>query len=29
LQWVAEPGEFNVQVGLDSETVQQQRFELL
>ncbi|QYX47382.1 MULTISPECIES: beta-glucosidase BglX [unclassified Pseudomonas] len=29
LQWAAEPGEFNVQVGLDSQTVQQQRFELL
>ena len=29
LQWVAEPGEFNVQVGLDSEAVQQQSFELL
>ena len=29
LQWVAEPGEFNVQVGLDSATVQQQSFELL
>ncbi|MMZ69309.1 Periplasmic beta-glucosidase precursor [compost metagenome] len=29
LQRVAEPGEFNVQVGLDSESVQQQSFELL
>ncbi|MEG0858833.1 MAG: beta-glucosidase BglX [Pseudomonas sp.] len=29
LQWAAEPGEFNVQVGLDSQAVQQQRFELL
>ncbi|MBA1203458.1 beta-glucosidase BglX [Pseudomonas capeferrum] len=28
LQQVAEPGEFNVQVGLDSQTVQEQRFEL-
>jgi len=29
LQRVAEPGQFNVQVGLDSEAVQQQSFELL
>ncbi|QGW76204.1 beta-glucosidase BglX [Pseudomonas alkylphenolica] len=29
LQWAAEPGEFNVQIGLDSQAVQQQRFELL
>jgi len=29
LQRVAEPGEFNVQVGLDSQAVQQQSFELL
>ncbi len=29
LQRVAEPGEFNVQVGLDAEAVQQQGFELL
>ncbi|MGH8383121.1 beta-glucosidase BglX [Pseudomonas sp.] len=29
LQWAAEPGEFNVQVGLDSQAVQQKRFELL
>ncbi|MHC6224262.1 beta-glucosidase BglX [Pseudomonas sp. X10] len=29
LQWAAEPGQFNVQVGLDSQTVQQQHFELL
>ncbi|MBB3105228.1 beta-glucosidase BglX [Azomonas macrocytogenes] len=29
LEQVAEPGEFNVQIGLDSETVQEQRFELL
>jgi len=29
LKWAAEPGEFNVQVGLDSQAVQQQRFELL
>ncbi|MDM0085929.1 MULTISPECIES: beta-glucosidase BglX [unclassified Variovorax] len=28
LQNVAEPGAFNVQIGLDSETVKQQRFEL-
>jgi beta-glucosidase len=29
LQRVAEPGAFNVQVGLDSEAVQQKSFELL
>ncbi len=29
LQHVAEPGQFNVQVGLDSQAVQQQSFELL
>ncbi|UXH40957.1 beta-glucosidase BglX [Pseudomonas promysalinigenes] len=29
LQRVAEPGEFNVQIGLDSEAVQQKSFELL
>ena len=29
LQHVAEPGEFEVQIGLDSQTVQTQRFELL
>ncbi|MEE1921173.1 beta-glucosidase BglX [Pseudomonas sp. 148P] len=29
LKFAAEPGEFNVQVGLDSESVQQQSFELL
>ncbi|MNE21694.1 Periplasmic beta-glucosidase precursor [compost metagenome] len=29
LQWAAEPGEFRVQVGLDSQAVQQQSFELL
>ena len=29
LQRVAEPGEFNVQIGLDSQAVQQQSFELL
>ncbi|CAG8866681.1 Beta-xylosidase [Pseudomonas fluorescens] len=29
LQWAAEPGQFKVQVGLDSQTVQQQSFELL
>ncbi|MCY1186204.1 Thermostable beta-glucosidase B [compost metagenome] len=29
LQFAAEPGEFNVQVGLDSQVVKQQSFELL
>ena len=29
LQHVAEPGEFEVQIGLDSQTVQTRRFELL
>lgn len=29
LQHVAEPGQFNIQVGLDSQDVQQQSFELL
>ena len=29
LQHVAEPGEFDVQIGLDSQSVEQQRFELL
>ncbi|QBF28247.1 beta-glucosidase BglX [Pseudomonas tructae] len=29
LQWAAEPGEFRVQVGLDSQAVQEQSFELL
>lgn len=29
LQRVAEPGQFNVQIGLDSQAVQQQSFELL
>ncbi|MNN91795.1 Periplasmic beta-glucosidase precursor [compost metagenome] len=29
LQFAAEPGEFNVQVGLDSQAVKQQSFELM
>ena len=29
LKFAAEPGEFNVQIGLDSQDVQQQTFELL
>ena len=29
LKYAAEPGEFNVQIGLDSRDVQQQTFELL
>jgi beta-glucosidase len=29
LKYVAEPGQFNVQIGLDSQTVKQQSFELL
>lgn len=29
LQYAAEPGEFNVQIGLDSQNVQQTSFQLL
>ena len=29
LKFAAEPGQFNVQIGLDSQDVQQQSFELL